>query len=122
MSLVNVFGIIDSVDSDMKQFGRENGRSIYIRNFSLSDSSGYSIAVALWGVEAEHCDLKVGNLIEIRNTKITNYDQLSLSKLKASTIKDISSMDMEEVNKLKDISKRNIGETSNKTCSLSKKF
>lgn len=96
-ALVNVFGIITHIDSDLRFIERTNGKPLAVMNFEISDSSNDKIIVAMWGLEAEHHGLQVNRVVELMKVKLTNFKELSLSKLIISSIKDITAMDHENV-------------------------
>ncbi len=103
-SLVDVLGIVTAVDPLLKTIPRKNGagKDLFIKNFEISSRSKYSIRVAMWGLEAEYCDIKCGQVFEMRKIKLTNYNGLSLSKLMISSIKDVSHVENEAVHQLKE--------------------
>jgi hypothetical protein len=101
-SLVDVCGTIESIVSGTRSIERQNGKSLAVKNFTVHDSSYFSIEVAMWGLEAEYFDMNVGDVIEMRKMKLTNYSGLSLSKLVISSIKEIGAMNNQVVLNLKE--------------------
>jgi hypothetical protein len=96
-------GIIESISPGLRSIERQNGKNLAVKNFTICDLTSCSIEVALWGLEAEYFDMHVGDVIEMRKMKLTNYAGLSLSKLVISAIKNINEIHNDVVLKLKEL-------------------
>ncbi len=93
-SLINVIGVIISVDSTMKEITTKTGEGLKLKNFKISDLTKQEINCAIWGAQAESFSYLPGIVLKLETVKLTSYGGFSLSLLRNTIIEDITDKDL----------------------------
>lgn len=94
-SLINVKGVIVSVDNETKLLSSKiyEGKPLKLKNFKLGDESGHEINVAIWGAQAESFSYKPGSILKIESVKLSNFDGFSLSIQRNSKVVNMTAFE-----------------------------
>uniref|UniRef100_A0A8C6VEJ0 Replication protein A subunit n=1 Tax=Naja naja TaxID=35670 RepID=A0A8C6VEJ0_NAJNA len=85
-SLVDVIGVCKSYEDTQKVTIRSSNREVSKRELHLLDTSGKTVTVTLWGVDAEKFDGSRQPVVAIRGARVSDFGGRSLSVVSSSTL------------------------------------
>jgi hypothetical protein len=124
-SLVHVIGVlIDIGELDVQKFNDKsdgfkykNASSLNIRRIQILDHTNTSVMISVWGKEADDFDHQVGTILSFDSLKLTNFNNISLSVLKCSSIcnvtNNIKSERIKQIKSFWEVYKSGNNETTN---------
>ncbi|CAN9501139.1 unnamed protein product [Ophioblennius macclurei] len=84
-AILDVIGVCKSAE-DVQRITTKSSREVSKRALSLIDTSGVSVAVTLWGEEAEKFDGSGEPVVAIKGARLSDFGGRSLSALFSSTV------------------------------------
>ncbi|XP_026576944.1 replication protein A 70 kDa DNA-binding subunit isoform X1 [Pseudonaja textilis] len=85
-SLVDVIGVCKSYEDAQKVTIKSSNREVSKRELHLMDTSGKTVTVTLWGVDAEKFDGSRQPVVAIRAARVSDFGGRSLSVVSSSTL------------------------------------
>lgn len=78
-SNVDVAAVVRSVGEVATIVAKATQKELRKREVMIVDDSNAEISLTLWGVDAEECKMKEGTVVVLRNAKVSEYNNRSLS-------------------------------------------
>eukprot|EP00762_Andalucia_godoyi_P002332 ANDGO_07590.mRNA.1 Replication protein A 70 kDa DNA-binding subunit A len=85
-SMVTIMGVVTSVGEVGEIISKKNGSSIPKRNIVVADQSLASVDVTIWGGQATTFSAQVGEVVALRDCKVSSYNGRTVSCLNQSSI------------------------------------
>ena len=94
-SIVSLYGVILEIN-EIQDKPTNNGGTTTLRRINLGDDSNAGVTCAIWGEDkAKPLQLQVGDVVYMRNAKVSDFDKVSLS-IGAHNVKDMEALTNED--------------------------